>query len=234
MRAILFFSLFSFSFFAHADVVNPIDIVTPPPRPIDIDVDFQPSYFETYPWIKEFRYVLVVNKAIKGKEAQTIKVYEFGTLVREEKVSTGREEFEPKGTHHSKKDMWTVTQTGYYSPTWLDKNHRSDSYGNGSVLGDIFGGVKMPYSIFFNGGTALHEVSKKARNYLGQNISGGCVRLPESLAEDLFQRIKETKGVRVPDFRVNGTIKTDENGNYSYRNEKGFSALIVVKNKIVD
>jgi hypothetical protein len=238
MKSLIFLiALLSVSGFVYADesttTGGPDVIVSaPPPRPVDIDVDFQESYFKTKQWVNDFRYVIVINKALQGKEAQTIKVYEWGYLIKEEKVSTGREEWEPKGTHHSKKDMWTVTQTGYYSPTWLDKNHRSDSYGG--IFSDIFGGTKMPYAIFFNGGTALHEVPKKAKDYLGQNVSGGCVRLPETLANDLFDRVKDSRGQKIPDFKIDGSIKTDSHGKYSYKEGTSFSTLVVVKNKIVN
>lgn len=239
MKSIIFLiALFSVSGFVFAQdnsTTGGSDVVVtapPPPRPVDRDVDFQESDFKTKQWVNDFHYVIVINKALQGKEAQTIKVYEWGYLIREEKVSTGRETWEPKGTHHSKKDMWTVTQTGYYTPTWLDKNHRSDSYGG--IFSDIFGGTKMPYSIFFNGGIALHEVSKKAKDYLGQNVSGGCIRLSESLAQDLFDRVKDSKGQKIPDFKVDGSIKMDSQGRYSYREGTAFSTLVVVKNKIVE
>jgi hypothetical protein len=98
-------------------------------RPKDIDVDFQTSYFESNPWIKEFHYVIVINKAKTGKDSQTIKVYEYEKLIISSRVSTGRDQFETAGEHHSKKDSWSVTPTGYYTPSYLDKNHKSAEYG---------------------------------------------------------------------------------------------------------
>lgn len=198
-------------------------------RPIDVDVDFQPSYFESKPWIKEFRYVVVINKANSGNEAQSIKVYEYGSLIVSGKVSTGRDEFEAAGMNHSKKDSWTVTPTGYYTPIFLNKDHRSSAYGG--RFSWLFGGTKMPFAIFFNGGIALHQAPKGTESLLGTKASGGCIRLPGEIASDLFTRIKETVGSRIPKFKVNGTIEADAKGNYAYSNS-GFSALIIVKNKV--
>jgi hypothetical protein len=199
-------------------------------RPVDVDVDFQPSYFESKPWVKEFHYVVVINKATKGSEAQTINVYEYGRLIIKSIVSTGRDGFEKKGEHHSVRDSWSVTPTGYYTPSYLDKDHRSGAYGKWRWL---TGGTLMPYAMFFNEGIAMHQFPKGTESQLGTNASGGCVRLKKEVAIELFTRIGETKGQRIPKFNVDGTITTDENGNYSYRNS-GFSTLIIVKNKIVE
>ena len=201
-------------------------------RPVDVDVTFTQNTFESQPWTKEFRYVIVVNKANTGKEAQTIKVFEYGQLIRQEKVSTGRDGFERKGENHSKADSWTVTPTGYYTPTFLSKDHRSSAYGGRWSW--ITGGTKMPFAVFFNGGIALHEAPKGTEGMLGKKASGGCVRLPSSLAGDLFYRIQETEGARNPRFNVNGTAMLDANGNQMYGTKSAFSALIVVQNKVIE
>lgn len=200
-------------------------------RPIDVDVTFTEQTFETQPWTKEFRYVVVVNKAETGKEAQTIKVYEYGQLIRQEKVSTGRDKFEKKGENHAKNDSWTVTPTGYYTPTFLSKDHRSSAYGG--AFSWLVGGTKMPFAIFFNGGIALHEAPKGTEGKLGKKASGGCVRLPSSLASDLFSRIQETQGAKNPRFNVDGTPVLDANGEQIYSTKSAFSALIIVQNKVL-
>lgn len=200
-------------------------------RPKDVNVDFQTSYFVTKPWIKEFHYVVVVNKAITGKDAQSIKVYEFGNLIISGKVSTGRDQFEAAGEHHAKKDSWSVTPTGYFTPNFLDINHKSEAYGG--KWSWLVGGVKMPYAIFFNGNIALHQAPKGTESALGENASGGCIRLPFEIASDIFARIQETDGARIPKFNVDGTITMDSKGNYTYLTS-AFSALIIVKNKVQD
>lgn len=229
MKTIIGF--FVFLFIAFTAIADESGVYAAPERPVDVEANFKESYFETQPWINEFRYVVVVNKAVDGREAQTIKVYEYGELIRKEFVSTGRDAFERKGEHHSKKDSWSVTPTGYYTPEWLDKDHRSSSYGG--IFSSIFGGAKMPYSIFFNGPIALHEAPKGAEGALGSKASGGCVRLPQSLAGDLFERIKETSGARIPRFTVEGAPVLDSTGHLQFRKQPGFSALIIVIKKVL-
>lgn len=200
-------------------------------RPIDVNVSFDLSTFETQPWTKEFRYVIVVNKANSGSEAQTLKVYEYGQLISTQKVSTGRDAFERKGEHHSKRDSWTVTPTGYYTPTFLSRLHKSTAYGG--KFSWLTGGTKMPFAIFFNGGIALHERPGGTQGQLGTKASGGCVRLPQGFAEELFIRVQETAGSRNPRFNVNGTAKLDEAGKQMYATKDGYSTLIVVQNKVL-
>jgi hypothetical protein len=199
-------------------------------RPVDVDVDFTADYFQTKPWVNEFHYVIVVNKANEGSEAQTINVYEYGQKIITSKVSTGRDQFERKGEHNSKRDSWTVTPTGFYTPSFLSKDHRSSAYGG--IFSKITGGTKMPFAVFFNGDIALHQAPKGTEGDLGEKASGGCIRLSKEVAEEIFNRINEVKSARLPDFKVDGTIALDANGKYGYKKNTGFSALIVVINKI--
>jgi lipoprotein-anchoring transpeptidase ErfK/SrfK len=201
-------------------------------KPVDINVSFNQSTFETQPWTQEFRYVIVVNKAVSGSEKQTIKIFEYGQLIITSKVSTGRDQFESKGEHGSKMDAWTVTPTGYYTPLFLNKNHKSSAYGRKWEW--LRGGVKMPYAIFFNGGIALHQRPKGTESALGENASGGCVRLSDSLASDLFSRVQETAGVKNPRFNVDGTPMLDAEGNLRHATNPGYSTLIVVQNQNID
>jgi lipoprotein-anchoring transpeptidase ErfK/SrfK len=200
-------------------------------RPVDVDVTFNESTFTTQPWTKEFHYVIIVNKANSGLEAQSIKVYEFGKLILTDKVSTGRDEFEAKGEHHSKMAAWTVTPTGYYTPMFLDKDHKSSAYGG--KWSWLKGGVKMPFAIFFNGGIALHQAPTGTESMLGKKASGGCIRLPEILASDLFTRVGEGAEALNPRFNVDGTGMYDLSGNIRHSTTPGFSTLVVVQNKII-
>jgi hypothetical protein len=90
----------------------------------------------------------------------------------------------------------------------------------------------MPYAIFFNGDIALHQAPDGTEDALGHKASGGCIRLPEVIAEELFGRIDDVSGAKIPDFKVDGTIKLNEHGEYAYKTKSGYSALIVVINKI--
>lgn len=201
-------------------------------KPIDVPVNFNENDLKKDSWMSEFRYVVVANKANKGKTAQTIRIYEYGKLIQTDKVSTGRESFEKKGTNHSKVDAWTVTPTGYYTPNWISELHKSSQYG--TIFSGITGGTRMPYAIFFNGGIAFHEVPAKSAGRLGNRASGGCIRLPSDLAKDLFYRIKETYGVKNPRFTTTGQPMLDKQGNQLYAENAGYSALIIVENNIVE
>lgn len=219
---LLTLSLLSFSAFALDQDMEGATIT--PTRPTEVNVTFDESTFESQPWIKEFHYVVVVNKG-----NQTIKVFEHGQTIITGKVSTGRDQFEEKGEHGSKMAAWTITPTGYYTPTYLDKNHKSTAYRR--KWGWLKGGIKMPYSIFFNEGIALHQTPAGTEAMLGQKASGGCIRLPELIASDLFYRVLETMGEKNPLFNVDGTAKYDSEGHLRYSTTPGFSALIVVINR---
>lgn len=227
--AILSF-LFSASLFAQV-IDSEQGVFVTPTRPVEVNATFDESFFTLKPWIKEFRYVIVVNKAVKGVEAQTIKIFEYGQLIRTEKVSTGRDAFEKKGENHSKRDSWSITPTGYYTPTFLSKDHRSSAYGG--IFSGIIGGTKMPFAIFFNGDIALHEAPKGTASMLGKKASGGCVRLPNTLSADLFQRIEEVSGAKNPRFTVEGEAMLDSNGNQIYSTKSAYSALIIVQSKVL-
>ncbi|MBC7425868.1 MAG: L,D-transpeptidase [Bacteroidia bacterium] len=224
---ILIATLFAFVLTSSGAFAQDEGASTSTSRPVDIAVNFTADSLQL-PWIKEFRYVVVVNKAVSGSEKQSIRVYEYGQLIRNDKVSTGRDAFEKKGEHHSKHDSWSVTPTGFYTPDYLDIDHKSSSYGG--RFSWLVGGVKMPYAIFFNGGIALHQAPKGTEGQLGSSASGGCIRLPGALASDLFARVNETDGAQIPKFTIDGNPKLDAEGHQLYR--KGFSALIIVQSQV--
>ena len=71
------------------------------------------------------------------------------------------------------------TPNGSYRPQWLARKWFSTKYD----------GSPMPYSIFFNGGYAIHgsyEIS-----HLGRPASHGCIRLHPDHAAILFALVKE-------------------------------------------
>ena len=80
---------------------------------------FQESDFQTKPWLKSFRYVVVVNKANSGPTKQTVTLYEDGNKVKVEKTSTGREIFEKvretEEEHRPDTPYYSITPTGYSS-----------------------------------------------------------------------------------------------------------------------
>ncbi|MGX4769603.1 L,D-transpeptidase [Bradyrhizobium guangdongense] len=70
------------------------------------------------------------------------------------------------------------TPTGTYRPYSLQRMHYSRLY-------DF---TPMPYSIFFNGGYAIHGTFE-VRN-LGRPVSHGCIRLAPEQAQSLFELIQ--------------------------------------------
>ena len=70
------------------------------------------------------------------------------------------------------------TPNGYYKPQWLARKWFST----------VYDGSPMPYSIFFNGGYAIHgsyEISN-----LGSPASHGCIRLHPDNAAALFALVQ--------------------------------------------
>lgn len=201
---------------------------------------FSEADFNTKPWMRDFRYVIVVNKSERGELAQTMRVYESGLLIHQSKISTGREGFELRRkskecTGAPPKSYWSQTPTGFYTPKYLSKDHKSSSWDS-----------DMPFAIFFDidNGLALHQVHPHYEKLLGNRASGGCVRQDKDSAEELFKRVAETEGAMVPMVNVDGTPVLDENGQVKYSNSQSivsgktgetlkfntFSALIIIEN----
>lgn len=70
-----------------------------------------------------------------------------------------------------------ATPTGYYQPYLLKKMHYSSKYDN----------APMPYSIFFEGGYAIHATDAVGK--LGSKASHGCVRLHPENAKTLYRLV---------------------------------------------
>lgn len=184
------------------------------PQPYSAHVTpFTEDQLSTHPLLSRFGLVVVVNKAERGRTAQTIRIYDHGRLVAREYVSTGREGFEMKtwipGVFHGpKRSYWSITPTGYFSAEWLDKKHESDSWH----------GTDMPNAIFIDlkEGIALHAAPEGTENALGGRASGGCIRLRPALAEWLYERVKSTFGARIPKFTQDGEFVLDSEGQVEY------------------
>ncbi len=78
-----------------------------------------------------------------------------------------------------------TTPNGVYHPTGFDPYHRSKRYHNSP----------MPYSIFFNGGYAIHG-SYDVR-HLGYPASHGCIRLHPEHAGELYDLVRGSNGTRI-------------------------------------
>ncbi|MGB0084569.1 MAG: L,D-transpeptidase [Rhodomicrobiaceae bacterium] len=95
------------------------------------------------------------------KSEQLMRVYVDGDLAYVWPVSTARRGYN--------------TPPGSYRPYALYRFHRSRIYDN----------APMPYSIFFNGGYAIHGTYAIRR--LGSPASHGCIRLHIANARELFE-----------------------------------------------
>lgn len=106
-----------------------------------------------------------------SKSRQMMYVYVDGYLEHEWPVSTARDGYS--------------TPSGTYYPTGFDRYHRSRRYHNSP----------MPYSIFFNGGYAIHG-SYDVYD-LGRPASHGCIRLHPYDAAELYYLVRSYGDTRI-------------------------------------
>jgi lipoprotein-anchoring transpeptidase ErfK/SrfK len=104
---------------------------------------------------------------------QKMNVYVDGHRKYTWKVSTAREGYS--------------TPSGDYRPLWITRMHYSRKYDNSP----------MPYSVFYNGGYAIHGTNYVSR--LGRPASHGCIRVHTSNARRLYNLVKKygKKNVRI-------------------------------------
>ena len=88
----------------------------------------------------------------------------------------------------------------------------------------------MPWSIFFDGGIAIHQAPDGTEGALGSRASGGCVRVSRSDAPYIFSMVKATENAWIPKFTRGGDVVLDANGNWE--KDRGYSTLIIVEDRI--
>lgn len=153
--------------------------------------------------IKSHRQVIVVNKAAKGAEAQTLKIFENGVVkklvekrtttkvvdgkkiketVSEEKesvkISTGREKTE---TAKSGRSYLSTTPKGFFRPTKVYEMYYSNTWK-----------ADMPNAVFFIGGIAIHATTESHYAELGTRASGGCVRVRQEVSDQVRKMVMDT------------------------------------------
>ncbi|MFN8847178.1 MAG: L,D-transpeptidase [Bdellovibrionales bacterium] len=150
------------------------------------------------------------------KEAQTIRIYRNGQLIRMAQISTGRGSFQKRGRRpHCEQPFesyHTFTEPGYYTFQDLIKDYKSKSYD-----------ADMPNSLFYNvgRGLALHEVSLDAKiATLGAPASGGCTRMDPDTAESLYEAVLATENSTIPVIDIYGRPVLDANGQLTYKNSE--------------
>jgi lipoprotein-anchoring transpeptidase ErfK/SrfK len=139
------------------DADNAFDVVE------SIDADTETLLSAKPEDLTRAKVVAVINKSNVGSEAQTMKVYVDGQLTDTFQTSTGREKHE---TTASGRKTFTTTPVGYFRPYLLERNHWSNAWK-----------ANMPYTVFFNGGIAVHATTPSHYKALGKRDSGGCSRL---------------------------------------------------------
>lgn len=209
---------------AQAQVWDPaIDTLTVPAdftaRP------FNESDFQTYPWLKEFKLVVVINKANTGNDRQTLRVYENQKVILLTKISSGREEYEkgcnpgqdPKKDHCSKRAYWSTTPVGHFDVDELVENYFSNLWQ-----------TWMPYAVFFESGIATHQAPAGTEGKLGGRASGGCIRMHPNMAPVLFSYVQKAGKGLVPKVSRDGSVaKTKQGDTVRWQ---GYRTLVIVQN----
>lgn len=196
------------------------------------------AYFQGQTPLSQYTNVIVINKAAKGPQAQTLRLYTNRQLILETKVSTGKEDVEyigvmkgiirrigkGKGTTQS---HWRHTTRGFYTI----KRVENYDYRSGENK------FHMPYAMFFNDkrGLAIHQVPPDlnggeiaGERALGHRASGGCVRVHKQVVLDIHNAVTGTGRGSIPvlDTRT-GEPKLDGNGNMVYEN--GYKTIVIVE-----
>ena len=211
---------------AQAQVWDPaIDAIT---APVDFSArPFNESDFQNYPELKEFKLVIVINKASSGNDRQTLRVYENQKIIMLTKISTGREEYEkgckpgqdPKKDHCSKRAYWSTTPIGHFDVEKLDENYFSN-----------LGKTWMPYSVFFEPGIATHQAPAGTEGNLGNRASGGCIRMHPNMASVLFSYVQKAGMGLVPKVNRDGSVaKTKQGDTVRWQ---GYKTLYIVQNVV--
>lgn len=184
---------------------------------------FDPAVFQTNSWINEFELVIVVNKANTGSSKQTMVVYKKGVKILDTKVSTGREIQERKRrfiwNHGPKSSYFSSTNTGYFTPTFTSRLHKSKLWRS-----------YMPYSVFFDGGTAIHQAPEGTEGQLGSRASGGCVRTSMNSAAMIFSEVNAAGKGLIPAFTQSGQPVLQDNGDVKRR--EGYKTLVIVEDVV--
>lgn len=162
------------------------------------------------------RVVAVVNKSEIGSTAQTVRVYVDGQLTYTFKTSTGREKHE---TTASGRRTFTTTPVGYFRPFQVERNHWSHAWH-----------ANMPYTVFFNGGIALHATTPHHYARLGHRDSGGCARLELKNAKIFYDLVRAAGIHEVNKIARNGKTVLDRDGNPVQI--KAYDVLVIVENRI--
>lgn len=220
------FGLLFFSIFTQAQVWTETVELTTAPAEFQARA-FSESDFTTYPWMKEFTNVIVINKSNVGSDRQTLRLYVNGKLSTLTKISSGRETFEkgcapgqnPKRDHCSNRPYWSTSPVGYFDVDTLDERYFSNLWQ-----------TWMPYAVFFESGIATHQAPAGTEPNLGQRASGGCIRMHPNMAPVIFMAVKNAGTGLIPVIQRDGTMKKTLRGD-AVRTQ-GYKSLVILQNII--
>ncbi len=210
-------------FSVSAQVVESSDQV-----PVDFKARaFNEQDFNTFAWLKEFTYVIVINKSNSGSDKQTLRVYQNSKLKEFTRISSGRETFEkgcgpgqqPKLDHCSNRAYWSTTPVGYFDLDVLEENYFS-------ILWETW----MPYAVFFTDGIAMHQAPAGKEGKIGNRASGGCVRMHPSMAPKIFAMIKSAGKGLIPVVDRDGNLKKNSFGDVV--RTQGYKTLVIAQNVV--
>jgi lipoprotein-anchoring transpeptidase ErfK/SrfK len=226
MRALLFLITALITTVSYAQNIDHDEDQNLPPADY-VSRPFVESDFKTYPWLKEFINVIVINKANAGSDKQSLRIYVNGKLKEFTRISSGRETFEkgcakgqdPKKDHCSKRAYWSQTPTGYFDIDELVENYFSNLWQ-----------TWMPYAVFFESGIATHQAPGGTENNLGSRASGGCVRMHPSMAPVLYAIVKNAGKGLVPRIGRNGEVQKTAQGDVI--RWQGYKSLVIVHNTV--
>lgn len=197
-------------------------------KPLDYEArPFNDSDLKNILWMKEFKNIIVINKANEGSDKQTMRLYTDGKLKEFTRISTGRENYEkgcapnqiPKRDHCSKHAYWSQTPVGYFDVDDLVENYFSNLWQ-----------TWMPYAVFFESGIATHQAPAGTESKLGGRASGGCVRLHPSAAPIIFNYVKNAGKGLIPKINRNGDVAKTAQGDII--REQGYKTLVIVQNVV--
>lgn len=139
--------------------------------------------------VRNHRLVIAINKANKGSEAQTLRMFENGVEILKTKVSTGKEE---RVKSASGRVYISTTPKGFFRPTKVYRDYLSYTWN-----------APMPNAVFFIGGIAIHATGPSNYAALGKRASGGCVRVKQEISKEVREKVMETgRGSSVGDYKV--------------------------------
>jgi hypothetical protein len=139
--------------------------------------------------VQNHRVVIAVNKAAKGPEAQTLRLFENGVEILKEKISTGREKEEKA---KSGRVYFSTTPKGFFRPTKIYRDYMSYTWQ-----------APMPNAVFFIGGIAVHATGTSHYPELGTRASGGCVRTKLEISKLIREKIMDSgRGSAAGQFKI--------------------------------